>query len=102
MSGEVEQIFLLLACRRKLREIAGVNDDMTGRTGHHAFARAFERLALRPGDIEQALSGCRFHFLVERPVRAEKSNPSHASSFSCSSAACASRRQASTSSACVV
>ena len=72
MSGEVEQILLLLARRRQLGEIVGVDDHVAGRTGHHAFARAFERLAGGPGDVEQPLPRRGLDFLVERSVRPEK------------------------------
>ena len=33
-----------------------VDDHVAGRTGHHALAGALERLARRPGDVEQPLS----------------------------------------------
>ena len=64
-------------------EILGVDDHMAGRAGHHALARALERLARRPGDVEQPLARLRFHFLVEGSVRPEKAHQGHASSFSC-------------------
>src|SRR4051794_12771421 len=35
MRGEVEQVLLFLASLRKLFEILRLDDDMTGRAGHH-------------------------------------------------------------------
>ena len=40
----------------QLLEILGVDDHVAGRAGHHALARAFERLARGPGDVEQPLA----------------------------------------------
>ncbi len=34
---------------------SGVDDHVAGRAGHHAFARAFQRLPFGPGDVEQPL-----------------------------------------------
>ena len=102
MGREVEQILFLLARRWKPREILGVDDHVAGRAGHHALARAFERLAFAPGEVEQSLARLGFDFLVERPVRLEKPHAGHASSFSCSRAAAAIIWQAWVSSVCLV
>jgi hypothetical protein len=102
VAGEIEQILFLLARPRQSLEIRGIDDDVTGRAGHHPFARALERLTRRPGDVEQPLARRRLDLLVERPVRPEKPHQSHASSFSWATAAAAIRAQASASSASVV
>src|SRR4051794_13034384 len=102
MRGEVEQVLLLLSRGGQLLEVLGVHDHMAGRAGHNAFAGTFERLARRPGDVEQALSGFGLDFLVQAPVGPEESHQGHASSFSWATAAAAMRLHASTSSVCVV
>src|SRR5436190_17614648 len=102
MSGEVQEVFFLLARLRQFFEIFRVDDDVASRAGHYALAGALERLTRGPGDVEQPLPRRCFNFLVEGSVRPEKTHKRHASSFSCSSAALASRWQASTSSCCFV
>src|SRR6476661_8742992 len=102
MGRQVEQILLLFARLRQLLEIVGIDDHMAGRAGHHPFARALERLACRPGDVEQALPRRRFHFLVESSVRTEETHQGHALTFSCAWAWAAIRLHASTSSDCLV
>ena len=83
MCREIEQVFFLLARWRELREILSLDDDVTGRAGHHALARAFERLARSPGDVEQPLSRFGFHFLVQGPVGPEEPHQCHATRCSC-------------------
>ena len=87
MSSEIEQILFFLARNRKLPKILGGNDHMAGRTSHHAFACAFERLALGPGNIEKPLPGCSGHFLVEGSIRLEEPHQGHVQAGSCASAA---------------
>ena len=89
MRGEVEQVFLLLGWWQQFREILRIDEDMTGRTGHYAFACAFERLARGPGDVEQPLPRFRFHFLVQGTVDPEKPHERHAKRCSCVFAAAA-------------
>src|SRR5215218_8127483 len=102
MRRKVEQILFLLACRRQLLEIVPIDDHMAGRAGHHALARALQRFARRPGDIEEPLPWFRFHFLVQAPVRPEKTHQCHATRCSCARAAAAILLHASTSCSCVV
>jgi hypothetical protein len=63
--GQVQKILLFLAGRRQALEIRGIDDHVTGRAGHHTFARPLERLTRCPRDVEQSLSRVRFHFLVQ-------------------------------------
>src|SRR3954468_21934119 len=102
MACEVEQILLFLTRGWEFCEIIGIDDDVAGGAGHAALARAFERLARCPGDVEQPLTGRRFHFLIEGSVRPEKPHQGHASRCSCATAAAAIRLHASTRSCCLV
>jgi len=102
MSRKIEQVLLLLAGGGQFLEILGVNDDVASRAGHHPLAGPLQRFARSPGDVEQALPGFRFHFLVESSVGLEEAHQGHASSFSCAFACAAIRWQASASSFCVV
>src|SRR6476646_4163184 len=102
MGGKIQQVLLLLRCGGKPREILCIDNDVTGRASHDALAGALERLARRPGDVEQPLPRRRVHFLVEGPVSLEETHEGHASSFSCATACAAIRLHASISSCCVV
>lgn len=82
MRGEVEQILFLFARGGQSLKVGSIDDDMTGRTGHHALASALEWLARRPGDVEQALAGSSLNFPVEGSVSLEETHQGHASSFS--------------------
>ena len=60
-----------------------VDDDVAGRAGHHALARALERLFRRPGDVEQPLARLGLDFAVERPVGLEEAHQGHAAKSPC-------------------
>lgn len=77
MGGEIEQVFFFLGGRGQPREIHGIDDHVTSRAGHHPLACAFERLARRPSNVKQPLTGLRFHFLVEGSVGPEETNDWH-------------------------
>src|SRR2546423_15143767 len=102
MGGEVEQIFFFLSGGLQFLEIRCIDDDMTGRAGHHTLARALERLACGPGDVEQPLARFRGHFLVEGSVSLEKPHQCHATRCSCARAAATIWWQASVSSCTLV
>src|SRR5687768_14237324 len=96
---EIEQILLLLARPRQLREILGGDDDVAGRAGHLALASPFERLAVRLSEIEQPLAGRAAHFLDMVAVGGDEADQGHAAKFSWRWAAASIRARASVSSA---
>lgn len=91
MSRKIEKILLFLACRRQFRKIVRIDDDVTGRAGHDSFARALERFARSPGNVEKPLPRCRFDLQIKTAVGPKKTHKGHAPSFSCSTAALAIR-----------
>src|SRR5687768_2688586 len=99
---EIEQILLLLARPRKLREILGGDDDVAGRAGHLALARAFERLAVRLGEVEQALAGRPPHLLDVVAVGRDEADQGHTAKLRWRSAAAFMSARASLSPASVV
>ena len=50
---QIEHIFFMLACSRQFGEIIRFDDDMTGRAGHLALARPFQRLTAPLSHIKQ-------------------------------------------------
>ena len=86
VDGEVEQVLLLLACGRKSGEVFRIDDDVARRAGHLAFAGAFEGLAVRLGDVEQAFADGRFDLAHLRAVRGDEADL-HAAKLRCRPAA---------------
>src|SRR5207245_2540963 len=102
VGGKIEQVFFLLTSRGQSSEVFRIDNDVASRASHHTLAGAFERLTGGPGNVQEPLSGGGLYFLVERAVRAEEAHQRHATSFSCASAASASRLQASITSSSLV
>src|ERR1700738_5389437 len=65
--GEIERVLLVLAGGRELVEPILLDDDMTGRAGQRALARALDVDMVAMGDFEHGKPKRRLHFLA-RPI----------------------------------
>ena len=75
---EIEHVFLVLAHRLQLAEPGGIDDDVTGRAGHRALARALDVDAVAERDLQHGVADRR-RDLVAGAVGVDEGHGGHGS-----------------------